>query len=127
MTSSRPYLIQALIDWIVDNDCTPHLVIDCTVPGVDAPRDNATDGKLVLNISATATRNLEIGNEAVEVDCRFGGRAVHVHAPMGAVVAVYARENGMGLAFDAETDMSKRDDAPGEPKPQGKPRLTLLK
>lgn len=121
MTSARPYLIRALIDWVVDNECTPHVAVDCSVPGVEAPLDYAVDGKLVLNLSGTATRNLDIGNDVLSVDCRFGGRPFHVQAPVGAVIAVYARESGMGMAFEVETG----GDDPEPTKPR--PKLTLVK
>ena len=91
MNSVRPYLIRALIDWIVDNECTPYMAISCTAPGVDVPAEYATDDKLVLNISATATRGFSIAEERVDVDCRFRGQPVHISVPVGAVVAVYAR------------------------------------
>jgi stringent starvation protein B len=124
MTSSRPYLVRALIDWIVDNGCTPYIAIDCEVPGVEAPLDDAVDGKLVLNVSAEAIRNLDVGNDALCVDCRFHGRPFHIQAPVGAIVAIYARESGMGMAFEAEAG----DEVPTQPPPRtGRPKLTLVK
>ena len=129
MKSLRPYLIQALIDWVIDNDCTPYAVIDCTVEGARAFEEFATDGKLVLNLSAGATRNLHVDDSAMSVDCRFQGRAVHVHAPVGAVIAIYARENGMGMVFEAETPSTSSADKPGAPDAKTKkaPALKLVK
>ena len=143
MTSVRPYLVRAVIDWVVDNNQTPYVAIDCAAPGVDVPLDRTKDGKLVLNVSATATRNLDIGNETLNVDCRFGGRPVHIRAPVGAIVAVYARESGMGMAFETEVrdgespasgaDAARTGDASDgandvPPKPRrGGPKLTLVK
>jgi stringent starvation protein B len=121
----RPYLVRAIIDWVVDNSQTPHLVLDCAIDGVDAPRERAQEGKLVLNVSANATRNLAIGNDWLTVDCRFGGRPVHVRAPMGAVVGVYAKESGIGMAFEAESPTEPQQ-PPSEPKPAG-PTLKLVK
>ncbi len=99
MRPHRPYLIRALIDWIVDNGWTPHLLIAADVDGVEVPRDHVQDGRIVLNISARAVRGFVCADDAVSFDSRFGGRPFHVVAPMAGVVAVYARENGAGLAF----------------------------
>lgn len=127
MTSVRPYLVRALVEWIADNGQTPHVVVDCSVAGVQAPVERAESGKLVLNVSASATRNLTVGNDWLTVDCRFAGQPVHVRSPVGAVVAVYSRESGMGMAFDAEDSPS--DDSPPEtPRPRpGGPKLTVVK
>ena len=127
MTSVKPYLVRALIDWIVENEHTPYLVIDCGKSGVQAPAGRAKDGKQVLNVSAGATRNLAIGNEWLDVDCRFGGASFHVRAPIPAVTAVYSRESGMGMAFEPEgTDHDNVP--PGPPKPRrGGPKLTVVK
>ncbi|MDE0662281.1 MAG: ClpXP protease specificity-enhancing factor [Gammaproteobacteria bacterium] len=122
MTSTRPYLVQAMIDWIVDNAWTPYVVIAADAPGTEALLDHATDGRLVLNVSATATRNLAIGKDTLEVDCRFGGRAVHVSAPIGTVVAVYARENHRGMVFEVEDNLT-----PAEPNKPSPPKLSLVK
>lgn len=122
MTSARPYLVRAMIDWIVDNAWTPYVVIAADAPGAEALLDYATDGRLVINVSATATRNLAIGNDALEVDCRFGGRPVHLCAPIGTVVAVYARETSKGMVFEVEDG-----DAPTEPEPPSRPKLSLVK
>ncbi len=127
MTPPRPYLVRALIDWIVDNDCTPFVAIASDMEGVSVPPEAAKDGRVVLNLSASATRNLQISNELLTVDCRFGGQPFHVSAPMGAVVAVFARENGEGMAFEAEAATG----TPAPPKPPAKakkgPNLTLVR
>ena len=123
MTSLQPYFIRALIDWIVDNDCTPYAVIDCTVEGAERFAEYATDGKLVLNLSARATRGLLVDDDALSVDCRFHGRAVHVSVPVGAVSTVYARENGMGVLLDVEKMSPAQPVAakPPQPRPKAKP------
>ena len=135
MTSPRPYFVRALIDWIVDNDCTPFVTILSDAEGVTVPPGIAKDGRVVLNLSASATRNLEISNDRLTVDCRFGGQPFHVTAPMGAVVAVFARENGEGMAFEPDaTDSPPPSPAPTDgdptdaaPKPRRKgPKLTLV-
>lgn len=122
MTSTRPYLVRAIIEWIVDNGWTPYVVIAANAPGAEALLDYATDGRLVLNVSATATRNLGIGKDTLDVDCRFGGRPVHLSAPIGTVVAVYARESSMGMVFEVEDG-----DTSPEPKPPSRPKLSLVK
>ena len=129
MTSVRPYLVRALIDWITDNDHTPYLGIDCGVAGVEAPAERTRDGRLVLNVSAQATRNFVVGNDWLDVDCRFSGRSVHIRAPVGAVVAVYSRESGHGMAFEPEAagDAGGEDSTPEPPRPRsGGPKLRLV-
>ena len=102
MTSTRPYLIRALYEWIVDNDCTPHLLVTTSVPGVEVPEAFVSDQRIVLNIAPMAVRNLELGRERITFDGRFGGQSRAIDVPVGAVLAIYARENGKGMAFDAE-------------------------
>lgn len=127
MTPPRPYLVRALIDWIVDNDCTPFVAIASEMEGVTVPPGTAKDGRVVLNLSASATRNLQISNELLTVDCRFGGRPFHVTAPMGAVVAVFARENGEGMSFEPEkaVETAAAEASPTKPPKKG-PKLTLV-
>lgn len=129
MTPPRPYLVRALIDWIVDNDCTPFVAIASDMDGVTVPPGTAKDGRVVLNLSATATRNLQISNELLTVDCRFGGRSFHVGAPIGAVVAVFARENGEGMTFEPEAARQRDGEPPNSdpPRPPRKgPNLSLV-
>lgn len=129
MTPPRPYLVRALIDWIVDNDCTPFVAIAGDIKGVTVPPGTAEDGRVVLNLSASATRNLQITNDLLTVDCRFAGRPFHVRAPMGAITAVFARENGQGMSFEPETNANadtSAPDAPTGPPPRNGPKLTLV-
>ena len=120
-------MVRALVAWIADNGQTPHLVVDCSISGVQAPVERAQSGKLVLNVSDGATRNLVIGDDWLDVDCRFGGEPIHVRSPVGAVVAVYSRESGMGMAFEAE-DPASDDSPPEAPRPRpGGPKLTVVK
>ena len=100
MNSSRPYLINALIDWIADNDCTPFVVVAADVDGVEVPREYVEDDRIVLNISPRAVRNFGMEDGAMTFDSRFGGRPFRVVAPLSAVVAVYAKETGQGMAFE---------------------------
>ncbi|WP_456296703.1 ClpXP protease specificity-enhancing factor [Vibrio sp. AK197] len=102
MTPRRPYLLRAFYDWLVDNDLTPHLVVDATLPGVRVPLEFVQDGQIILNIVPRAVGNLELGNEAVTFNARFGGKPHSVIVPLYAVQAIYARENGAGTMFEAE-------------------------
>lgn len=110
MTSSRPYLVRAFNEWILDNDCTPYIVVDAGIQGVQVPTDHVANGQIVLNISPGAVRSLVIGNGALEFSARFGGVPMQVFIPLQAVMAVYAKENGEGMVFGSE---------PGSPDPEG--------
>ena len=131
MTPSRPYLVRALNEWILDNEMTPYLVVDAGLQGVQVPQEFVTDGQIVLNICPTAVVELSIDNEAVEFNARFGGVPMQVYVPFTAIMAIYAKENGQGMVFGAE---------PGAPEPPGsdkskeekkespkKPSLTVVK
>jgi stringent starvation protein B len=113
MNSSRPYLVRALYDWIVDNGCTPYVLIDAHVQGVEVPQQYVKDGQIVLNISPGAVANLLISNDDIRFRGRFGGIAVDVFAPVRAVLGIYARENGQGMVFELEkTPPPAPDDMP---------------
>lgn len=102
MTPNRPYLLQAYYDWLMDNELTPHVVVDAYVPGTQVPQQYVKDGQIVLNITSTAVANLQIGHDSIEFNARFGGVPQQVVLPMAAIVAIYARENGAGTVFDTE-------------------------
>lgn len=102
LTPSRPYLLRAYYDWLMDNQLTPHVVVDAMVPGTEVPQQYVRDGQIVLNIATGAVGNLELGNDAVMFNARFGGVPHQVVLPMASIVAIYARENGAGTVFDAE-------------------------
>lgn len=99
MTSTKPYLVRAIYEWILDNAMTPHLVIDANYPGSDVPREFVEDGRLVLNLSPGAVRGLVIGNEQVELSARFGGVARNILFPTESVLGIFARENREGMVF----------------------------
>lgn len=99
MTPNMPYLLRAFYEWIVDNDLTPHLVVDTTIQGTVVPMEHSKDGQIVLNISPSACQNLLIGNVDITFDARFGGVARNLIVPCVAVQAIYARENGAGTMF----------------------------
>ena len=119
MTKKRPYLLRAMHEWILDNDMTPHIVVDSTRPGLVVPPGYDSDGKLVLNISPTATRGLVLGNDLVTFEARFGGVSRRVEVPVDAVLGIYARENGHGMIFSDEEPPPPP--GPGEPPQPKKP------
>ena len=88
MKSRRPYLLRAMHECISDSQCTPHLVVDAGAPGVEVPRQYVQDGKIVLNVSWSATAQLQLGNEELSFSGRFGGASMQVRVPIGAVVAI---------------------------------------
>lgn len=102
LSPRRPYLLRAFYEWLLDNQLTPHLVVDVTLPGVHVPMEYARDGQIVLNIAPRAVGNLELANNEVRFNARFGGVPRNVFVPMGAVLAIYARENGAGTMFEPE-------------------------
>ncbi|MCT4702011.1 ClpXP protease specificity-enhancing factor [Enterobacteriaceae bacterium H20N1] len=103
LSPRRPYLLRAFYEWLLDNQLTPHLVVDVTLPGVHVPMEYARDGQIVLNIAPRAVGNLELANNEVRFNARFGGVPRQVFVPMAAVLAIYARENGAGTMFEPET------------------------
>ncbi len=102
MTPSRPYLIRALYEWIVDNGLTPYVLINAEYPEVVVPGQYVENGKIVLNINPSAVQNLLLSNQSLELDARFSGSPMHVYVPIMAVLAIYARENGKGMVFNEE-------------------------
>ncbi len=112
MTSSKPYLIRALYDWIVDNGCTPHLVVEVRDERVRVPVQYVKDGAIVLNIAPGAVRDLVLGNDYISFHARFGGVAQDVVFPVGAARMIYARENGQGMALPEEATEPGPDSSP---------------
>jgi len=100
LPSTRPYLIRALHEWCSDNGFTPFLAVQ-VAPGVQVPMEFVRDGQITLNVGLDATQGLQLGNEWIEFKARFGGVAREVLVPVGQVLAIYARENGQGMAFPA--------------------------
>jgi len=125
VTSHRPYLVRALYEWIVDNNSTPYIIVDTAAAGVCVPDGLSENGRIVLNIGPNSIRSLAIGNESIEFDGRFSGRPFHVSAPVGAVMAVYAKETGQGMAFEVEAaaDPTADGPAPQQPTPGGHLRV----
>ncbi|RFF28957.1 MULTISPECIES: ClpXP protease specificity-enhancing factor [unclassified Wenzhouxiangella] len=131
MLSSRPYLVRAVNEWIVDSGLTPHLLVDAEQPGLEVPPSSIQDGRVVLNISPGAVRDLLIDSEMVTFVARFGGVSQAVTVPMSAVEAVYARENGRGMMFPVDEDEEDgsgeqgAEDSDGDDKPDRKSRPNL--
>ena len=126
-TSTRPYLVRALHQWCTDNGYTPYVavMVDQTV---QVPRDYVNNGEIVLNVSFDATSGLQLSNEFIEFKARFGGVAREIVVPMGGVLAIYARENGQGMAFPApsaaDLDSAKPATAQEEPPAPAAPSST---
>ena len=102
-TSTRPYMVRAMYDWCVDNNCTPLIVVSVDA-SVRVPSEFVQNGEIVLNVSMGATSNLSLGNDFIEFKARFGGVARDICVPLGRVSAIYARENGQGMAFPVHDD-----------------------
>ncbi len=102
MTSNKPYFIRALYQWILDNNCTPYIMVDATLPFVDVPQQFVHDGKIILNILPSATHNLNLGDDWITFSARFSGIPQNINIPIGAIAAIYAQENGEGMGFQTE-------------------------
>ncbi|WP_333496274.1 ClpXP protease specificity-enhancing factor [Kluyvera sp. CHPC 1.251] len=111
LSPRRPYLLRAFYEWLLDNQLTPHLVVDIMMPGVNVPMEYARDGQIVLNIAPRAVGNLELANDEVRFNARFGGVPRQVSVPLAAVLAIYARENGAGTMFEPETAYDENVDS----------------
>ncbi|GAA5194370.1 ClpXP protease specificity-enhancing factor [Ferrimonas gelatinilytica] len=143
VSPTRPYMLRAFYEWMADNDLTPHLVVNAELPGVQVPTQFVEDGQIVLNIASHAVGNLQLGNEAVLFNARFGGKPFALQIPLAAVEAIYARENGAGTAFPPEEAYEQQAEVvletasegqpeaeavtPSAPRPAGRPTLTVVK
>lgn len=135
MTPTRPYFLRAVYQWIVDNNCTPFLAVDATLKDVSVPLEYVEDGQITLNISPSAVMYLEMADSHVSFSARFAGTPRNLYIPMAAVLGIYARENGQGMAFPDEAGYEEAllDDAPSDepepPKPSGggRPQLKVVK
>ncbi|ROH92186.1 ClpXP protease specificity-enhancing factor [Stagnimonas aquatica] len=138
--SRRPYLIQAIYDWAVDNGHTPHILVAADYPGVAVPRQYVQEGRITLNLSPMAVQSMHLDDDPLWFSARFSGRPFEVVIPSGAVLAIFARENGEGLVFgeveppegetDAETGADpvvSQDEPPEPPKPKGRGHLRVVK
>jgi stringent starvation protein B len=147
--STKPYLIRAIYDWCNDTGFTPYIAV-AVDESVRVPLEFVKNGEIVLNVSALATSRLLIDNEAISFQARFGGAPREVFAPMDRVIAIYARENGQGMAFEVPRALSapapvqgsaaqevgltavappppEPPTPPGPPRPADRPKLTRIK
>lgn len=136
----RPHLLRAYYEWLLENDLTPHLVVDATQDGVEVPLEHVRDGQIVLNVGPSAVGQLSLGNNDIVFSARFGGVPRRVVVPLAAALAIYARENGAGTVFEDEPyyealregkvalEGDNPDDDPEPPKPGKKaPFLKVVK
>lgn len=121
MTSSRPYLLSALYEWILDNECTPYIVVNAYADQVSVPQEYVKDGQIILNISPSAVHGLQMGQDAVEFSGRFAGIPTPVYVPVQAVMGIYARENGQGMVFETEMPTPPPDGGNDDKAPVEKP------
>lgn len=135
MIPSRPYLLRAIHEWLIDCQMTPHLLVDAEQEDVVVPTQFVQDGRIVLNINYSAVQNLVLDNDAVLFNARFSGKPFNVYIPMGAVLGIYAKENGQGTMFkeedgfdlgggDTDPDPDSTPPSPTRPKP---PQLKIVK
>jgi stringent starvation protein B len=115
-TSTRPYLIRALYDWCTDNGFTPYIAV-LVDDSVQVPREYVKNGEIVLNISFDATSSLKLGNDFIEFKARFAGSAREIMVPVSRVIAIYARENGQGMAFPVPVPTTSAGEEPPRPSP----------
>ncbi|MEJ8813821.1 ClpXP protease specificity-enhancing factor [Variovorax ureilyticus] len=122
-SSTRPYLIRALYEWCTDNGFTPYVAVQVD-DTVQVPREYVKNGEIVLNISFDATSSLNLGNEFIEFKARFAGTAREIIVPVSRVIAIYARENGQGMAFPAPVPVQPSEANPGAAAPVSPPATT---
>ena len=127
MTSSRPYLLRAMYEWIVDNGMTPYILVDTKNDQVIIPRQFEEDGKIVLNLGPTAVQSLNLGIEAVNFDARFDGTSMDVMVPIEFILAIYTRENGQGMMFADEDLPPPGDGSQDDASKQKPPHLRVVK
>jgi len=145
LSSTRPYLLRAMHEWMTDNNQTPLVVVDAEAEGVVVPHDHVNEGRIVLNIAWGATRGLQLGNDEITFQARFGGVPHAVTLPLVSVQGIYARESGQGMVFQdepglddapqgdqiqdgADANSDGADDSPDDPKPRpGGPNLRIVK
>ncbi|CAA6806927.1 MAG: Stringent starvation protein B [uncultured Thiotrichaceae bacterium] len=131
MTSSKPYILRAIYEWLLDNDMTPHLLVDANVEEVLVPTQFVQDGRIILNIAPSAVQSLSLENSDVTFSARFSGKPFNLYLPMGAILGIYAKENGQGTMFkedDMDGDEPPDTDPPEPEKPKRpRPQLRVVK
>ena len=111
MKSNKPYMVRAIHEWILDNDCTPYVVLVSDFPGVNVPSSFVVDGQITLNLAPVAIRGLSISNDVISFSTRFKGHATDISAPVESISAIFAKENGQGMGFEVIL--------PSDPEPDG--------
>ncbi len=132
MLSSKPYFFSAIYDWIIDSGCTPHLAVDASISGVHVPQQYVKNGQIVLNIAPGAVDGFLMDKQFLSFNARFGGTPFDIYVPMGAIMGIYARENGQGMMFEAEPlpdpePEQQSPDSKGRKVGSGKPSLRVVK
>lgn len=128
MISRRPYLIRAIYDWVLDNRLTPHMLVAADAPGVRVPSQFVTeDGRITINLSPSAVHDLTLDNDLIRFSARFSGRPFEVEIPPGAVLALYARENGQGMLFGEVEEPEPPPDDPDDGSDSGNGKSPHLK
>ncbi len=130
MLPNRPYLLKALYSWIVDSACTPHLLVNAEMEGVQVPASFVQDGQIILNVSPSAVQGFHMDSDGVSFSARFGGTPHHIFAPIAAILGIYARENGQGMVFDDDYEEGEQPEpTPPESTPpsSGRPSLKVVK
>lgn len=129
MISNKPYLIRALYEWVTDSELTPYILVNATVQGCQFPQEHVTDGRIIFNIAFDVVEGLLLGNETIEFTARFSGVPTYICIPVAAVAAIYAKENGEGMAFPEEisSNAEASKTSPGTNRAKGKPNLTIVK
>lgn len=141
LPSTKPYLLRAIWEWCCDNGFTPYIAVQVDAR-TQVPREFVRDGQIVLNLGPDATNKLQMGNELIEFQARFGGVARELSVPVTQVSAIYARENGAGMAFETgdaalpvdeheaalPLDEVPDDEPPSPSRPEGgRPKLQRVK
>ncbi len=130
--STKPYLIRAIYEWTIDNGLTPQVRVNTGFKNVIVPTEYVREGQIILNIHPQSVKELELGNEFLMCSARFSGKPLEICVPVSAVMAIYARENGVGIVFEENTappskDRRGRGKHPANKKPDSSPHLKLVK
>ena len=127
MSSQKPYLIRAIHEWLLDNNCTPYVLVNTRLEGVQVPIDYVKDDRIVLNIAPDAVRELVIDNDWISFSARFAGKAMEVFVPVTAVQAIYGKENNEGMFFPDEESSPPPEPSDEGPTHKGRPSLKVVK
>jgi stringent starvation protein B len=128
MISKKPYLLRANFDWILDSKWTPYLLVNSEYPEVNVPNQYVRDGRIILDISPLACRDLEISQSGVQFSARFSGQLWQIRLPLGSILAIYAKENSQGMTFQPEEEPTESAKAQRTEKPTDikKPFLKVI-